>query len=123
MGRFVKAAFYTQYVRKADTPENAVITLGHIINNFDRPYDLSIDKGFSAEGGLPGQTTSEVTLFTWMNDKVRNLYFLRTIDAMNFAKFEISKLSPIKKVITIPLAKINDAQLDGTQVFLSEAGK
>ncbi len=121
-GRFVKAAFYTQFVRKADNPEDAVITLGHILNNFDRPYDLSIDKGFSAEGGLPGQTTSEVTLFTWMNDKVRNLYFLRTIDALNFATFDIAKLTPIKSVVNVPLAKINDTSLDGTQVLLDAAG-
>ncbi len=120
-GRFVKAAFYTQYVRKADSPRDAVITLGHILNNFDRPYDLSIDKGYSAEGGTPGTTSSEVTLFTWMNDKVRNLYFLRTIDALNFAQFEIDKLSPIKKVVTVPLDKINDDQLDGTQILLGSA--
>ena len=115
------AAFYTQFVRKADKPEDAVITLGHILNNFDRPYDLSIDKGFSAEGGKPGETTSEVTLFTWINDKVRNLYFLRTIDALNFSQFEIDKLAPIKSVVTVPLAKINDASLDGTQVLLGAA--
>jgi penicillin V acylase-like amidase (Ntn superfamily) len=120
-GRFVKAAFYTQFVRKADSPRDAVITLAHILNNFDRPYDLSIDTGYSAEGGTPGTTSSEVTLFTWMNDKSRNLYFLRTIDAMNFAKFEIEKLSPIQKVVTIPLASINDDALDGTQVFLTAA--
>jgi penicillin V acylase-like amidase (Ntn superfamily) len=120
-GRFVKAAFYTQFVRKADSPEDAVITLGHIMNNFDRPYDLSIDKGYSAEGGAPGSTTSEVTLFTWMNDKVRNLYFLRTINALNFAKFEIDKLTPIKSVVKVPLEKINDTQLDGTQVLLGAA--
>jgi choloylglycine hydrolase len=118
-GRFVKAAFYTQFVRKADSPKDAVITLAHILNNFDRPYDLSIDTGYSAEGGTPGTTSSEVTLFTWMNDKSRNLYFLRTIDAMNFAKFEFEKLSPIQKVVTIPLASINDDALDGTQVFLT----
>jgi len=122
-GRFVKAAFYTQFVRKADSPEDAVITLGHIMNNFDRPYDLSIDEGYSAEGGTAGTTSSEVTLFTWMNDKSRNLYFLRTIDALNFAKFEIDKLAPLKSVVTVPLAKINDAALDGTQVLLNAAGQ
>jgi penicillin V acylase-like amidase (Ntn superfamily) len=121
--RFVKAAFYTQFVRKADAPEDAVITLGHILNNFDRPYDLSIDKGYSAEGGTPGTTSSEVTLFTWMNDKVRNLYFLRTIDALNFATFDIGKLSPIKSLVNVPLAKIHDASLDGTQVLLTAAGQ
>jgi penicillin V acylase-like amidase (Ntn superfamily) len=119
--RFVKAAFYRQFVRKADSPEDAVITLGHIMNNFDRPYDLSIDKGYSAEGGRPGTTSSEVTLFTWMNDKSRNLFFLRTIDALNFARFEIEKLAPINRVVKVPLAKINDASLDGTQVLLGAA--
>ena len=107
---------------KADSPRDAVITLGHIMNNFDRPYDFSIDNGYSAEGGKPGSTTGEVTLFTWMNDKVRNLYFLRTIDAMNFAQFEIDKLAPIKKVVTVPLDKINDDQLDGTQILPGAAG-
>jgi penicillin V acylase-like amidase (Ntn superfamily) len=120
--RFVKAAFYIQFVRKADSPEGAVITLGHIMNNFDRPYDLSIDEGYSAEGGTAGTTSSEVTLFTWMNDKARNLYFLRTIDALNFATFEIDKLAPIKKVVNVPLDKINDDQLDGTQILLGAAG-
>jgi len=120
--RFVKAAFYIQFVRKADSPEDAVITLGHIMNNFDRPYDLSIDEGYSAEGGTAGTTSSEVTLFTWMNDKARNLYFLRTIDALNFATFEIDKLAPIKKVVNVPLDKINDDQLDGTQILLGAAG-
>ena len=120
--RFVKAAYYTQNVSKADSPRDAVITLGHIMNNFDRPYDFSIDNGYSAEGGKPGSTTSEVTLFTWMNDKVGNLYFLRTIDAMNFAKFEIDKLAPIKGVVTVPLSKINDAQRDGTQILPGAAG-
>ncbi|MDA0293446.1 MAG: hypothetical protein O3A75_00565 [Verrucomicrobia bacterium] len=79
---------------KADSPRDAVITLGHIMSNFDRPYDFSIDSGYSAEGGKPGSTTSEVTLFTWMNDKVRNLYFLRTIDAMNFAQFKSTNSRP-----------------------------
>ena len=117
-GRFVKAAYYTQFVRKAGTSEDAVITLAHILNNFDRPNDLSIDTGYSAEGGKAGTTSSEVTVFTWMNDKVRNLYFLRTIDALNFARFDIDKLAPLKSVVTVPLAKINDATLDGTQVLL-----
>ena len=56
-----------------------------------------------------------------MNDKVRNLYFLRTIDAMNYAKFEFEKLAPIKSVVNVPLSKINDANLDGTQVLLGAA--
>ncbi len=118
-GRFVKAAFYVQYARKANTPEEAVITLAHILNNFDRVYDLAVDKGFAGEGGGSKATSSEVTLFTWMNDKVRNRYYLRTINALNFATFEIDKLKAIQSVVKVPLAKINDAELDGTKILLN----
>ena len=37
VGRFVRAAFYAQYTEKADTPDRAVTTLAHAMNNFDRP--------------------------------------------------------------------------------------
>lgn len=123
-GRFVKAAFYTNYVRKASTPNDAVVTLAHIMNNFDRPYDLTVDgAGFS--GDAPGSTkkTSEVSLYTWMNDKDRNRYYIRTIDSMNFTTFEIDKLSAIKSVVIIPLNQVNDINLDGTQMIIDAANK
>jgi len=122
-GRFVKAAYYAQFARKAASPEEAVITLAHIFNNFDRVHDISVDEGnFFGDGASSGNKSSEVTYWTTMNDKGRNLFFLRTIDAMNFSKFEIEKLAPIPSVVKVPLAQITDAQLDGTQVLLGAAG-
>jgi len=118
-GRFVKAAYYVQYARRADSPDEAVITLSHILNNFDRVYDISVDQGFAGEGGNKKSTSSEVTLFTWMNDKMRSRYYLRTIGAMNFVLFEIDKLKSIQKVVKVPLTKVNDGQLDGTQILLN----
>lgn len=125
-GRFIRAAFYTNYVRKANSPSEAVITLAHILNNFDRPYDLTIDvgSGFYGDGPSSGnKASSEVTLFTWMNDKVRNHYYLRTIDAMNFAKFEINKLASINKVVRVEMNQISDSQLDGTQLMLNASNR
>ena len=120
-GRFVKAAYYVQYARKANSPEEAVIMLAHILNNFDRPFDLTTDRGFAGEGGGSKPTSSEVTLFTWMSDKVRNRFYLRTIGALNFATFEIDKLKSIQSVVKVPLTKVNDGQLDGTQILLNSA--
>lgn len=76
-------------------------------------------------GGRSGKTGKKATIRGTdpkFDDKVRNLYFLRTIDALNFATFDFAKLAPIKSVVTVPLAKINDASLDGTQVLLGAAG-
>ena len=84
-GRFVKAAYYTNFVRKAKNPDDAIITLAHILNNFDRPYDLSIDPpGAVGDGPSLKTSSSEVTMFTWMSDKTRNRFYLRTIGSYNF---------------------------------------
>ena len=118
-GRFVKAAYYVQYARKAKSPEEAVVMLAHILNNFDRPFDITTDRGFAGEGGGSKPTSSEVTLFTWMSDKVRNRFYLRTIGALNFVTFEIDKLKSIQRVVKVPLSKINDSELDGTKILLN----
>jgi choloylglycine hydrolase len=120
-GRFVKAAYYVTYARKASSADQAVITLGHILNNFDRVYDISTDQGADSEGASSNSVSSEVTQFTWMNDKARNRFYLRTIDALNFSTFELDRLSSIKRVVKVPIAQINDAHLDGTQVMLDAA--
>ena len=120
-GRFVKAAYYVTHARKAGTPDQAVVTLGHILNNFDRVRDISTDQGSGSEGASAGSVTSEVTQFTWMNDKARNRYYIRTIDSMNFATFEIDRLATLKRMVRVPLDRIDDAHLDGTQVLLDAA--
>ena len=123
-GRFVKAVFYTNYVRKASTPEDAVVTLAHIMNNFDRPYDLTMDPpGFSGDAPAGSEASSEVSLYTWMNDKDRNHYYIRTISSMNFTKFEIDKLASVKSIVAIPLKQVNDSNLGGTQMILDAANK
>ena len=124
--RFVKAAFYVNYVRKATNPDQAVITLAHILNNFDRPYDLSVDLPSGAggrEGTQSGKRSSEVSLFTWMNDKGRNRYYLRTIDSMNFSTFDMTKLVSLKSTVKVPFTSINDSNLDGTKLMLDAASK
>jgi penicillin V acylase-like amidase (Ntn superfamily) len=110
----VKAAFFTNYVRKAKTPAEAIQTLSHVINNFDRPYDLSVDLptgGVGAEGGDPNATSSEVTLFTTMNDLAQNQFYIRPINAINFSKIDLRKLAGVKEVKKVSLDQV--AQLNG----------
>lgn len=122
-GRFVKAAYYTTFTRKAKNPQDAVVTLAHILNNFDRPYNLSEDAaGTGGDGTKIWDTSSEVTIFTWMNDKARNRYYLRTIDALSFTEFDIAKLAPLKKVVAVDFTKIVD-QPDGTRLMLEAGGQ
>jgi len=103
-GRFVKAAFYTNYVRKAKTPDEAIQTLSHIMNNFDRPYDLTIDPpGGMGDGPRGNASSSEVTSWTIMSDLSRNLLFFRTIDALNWTMIDMNKLAAATQIKSIPI--------------------
>ena len=120
-GRFVKAAYYTNFVRKAKTPDDAIITLAHILNNFDRPYDLSIDPpGAVGDGPALKTNSSEVTLFTWMSDKARNRYYLRTIDSYNFTMIDMNRLASETKIKKIPIATFNNTSSDSTHLLLNK---
>ena len=117
-GRFVKAAFYSNYVRKAKTPNDAMITLAHIMNNFDRPYDLTIDGSGGSGDGIRGKGfSSEVTIWTTMSDLNRNLYYVRSINAMNFAVVDMNKLSGIKKVKSVSTYDVDRVGADIFKLF------
>jgi penicillin V acylase-like amidase (Ntn superfamily) len=114
-GRFVKAAFYANYVRKAKNPDEAIVTLGHIMNNFDRPYDLTIDPaGGQGDGPRGNGTSSEVTTWTVMNDLSRNLMYIRTIDALNWTMIDMSKLTHNKQVKSVDILTVSQT---GAAVF------
>lgn len=117
-GRFVKAAFYANYVRKAKTPDEAVVTLGHIMNNFDRPYDLTVDgSGGTGDGVRTSPRSSEVTVWTVMNDLSRNLFYFRSINAMNWAVVDMNKLKDVKQIKSVSNFDIDRAGADSFKLF------
>ena len=120
-GRFVKAAYYTNFVRKAKTPDEAIITLTHIMNNFDRPYDLSIDPPGAVGDGPPLKINgTEVTLFTWISDKVRNRYYLRTINSYNFTMIDMNQLASETKIKKIPISKFDNIASNSTYLLTNK---
>ncbi len=119
-GRFVKAAFYVNYVEKAKTPDDAVLMLGHIMNNFDRPANLTIDVGSTVgDGPVSNSASSEVTEWTVMNDLSRNLLYVRAINSLNWTLFDLNKMKDLKKSKSITSYDANGLGSDGTSYFLS----
>lgn len=117
-GRFVKAAFYANYVRKAENPDDAVTTLAHIMNNFDRPYDLTVDgAGGTGDGPRSKSLSSEITAWTVLNDLSRNLFYVRSINAMNWSVIDLNKLKDVKQIKTVSTYDINKAGADAYSVF------
>lgn len=119
-GRFVKAAYYVNYVKKAETPDDAVLMLSHIINNFDRPTDLTVDKGPGQGDGPRGKgKASEVTEWTVMNDMGRNLYFSRSINAISYTMVDMNKLKDVKKIKSIGTYELGKLGADATSYFMN----
>ena len=117
-GRFVKAAFYANYVRKAKTPDEAVTTLAHLMNNFDRPYDLTVDgAGGTGDGVRTAPRSSEVTIWTAVKDLSRGLFYVRSINAMNWSVVDMNKLNDIKQVKTISAYDVDKAGADAFKQF------
>jgi penicillin V acylase-like amidase (Ntn superfamily) len=118
-GRFVKAAFYANYVQKAKTPDQAILTLGHIMNNFDRPINLSVDgPGGAGASTRKNDFSSEVTQWTVMNDLNRNLYYFRSIDALNWSAVDMNKLTSVKSIKSVSTKDVIKAGADATNLFL-----
>jgi penicillin V acylase-like amidase (Ntn superfamily) len=129
VGRFVRAAFYAEYTERADTPDHAVRTLAHIMNNFDRPRGATIDYPEAGGGHLevagltPDSKTAYATEFTsWTNlsDLDRKVFFLRTYESMNFTRFDLARLAELDGPRILSIEKLDGLSMDSTDA-LSQA--
>lgn len=109
--RFVKAAFYANYVKKGTTPDQAINQLGHIMNNFDRPEGFTIDAaGSVGDGPSSNKASSEVSVFTVMKDLSRGKYYMRSINnSLNWAVVDLASLKDVKEVKAVSAYEINNA--------------
>jgi len=122
----VKAAYYSTFAEKSSTPEQAIITLGHVMSNFDRPKNISVDLANDMPGGernmklkIGPKGVSEMTIFMILRDLSQNHYYIRTYNALNYTKFDMSKLSGIKEVKSVSFKSLDaNPMLDGTNLFL-----
>lgn len=121
--RFVKAAYYANYAVTATSPDEAVQTLSHVMNNFDRPVDITIDEPSNAGGGESIQSksaTSEATYFTVMNDLTQNHFYIRTIKQINYVRFDLRQMTGLKAVTKVSFERLNKSRnWDGTDLLLN----
>jgi len=126
VGRFVRAVFYAQFAEKAATPDEAVQTLAHILNNFDRPRGLTIDypqggeshlevKGLDAPGGAAYAT--EFTSWTSMSDLERQQLWVRDYRSLNFATFDLAKFAGRTEPAVIPLERVRSGVWDASDIM------
>ena len=123
VGRFVRAVYYAQFTEKAASPDLAVKTLAHVMNNFDRPRGASIDYpqqggGHMEVAGLEEKAdasyATEFTCWTSLSDLDRKIFFVRDYRSLNFMSFDLKALADLKTPVVLPLQKLQSGASDVT---------
>lgn len=124
VGRFIRAAYYAQFAERAASPDVAVTTLAHVMNNFDRPRGVTIDYPTGQSGNLevPGLAdkgtaaySTEFTCWTSLADLDRKLFFLRDYRSLNFTRLDLRALAGETAPKVLSLDGLNGADADGTR--------
>ncbi|MGT0150591.1 linear amide C-N hydrolase [Vibrio metschnikovii] len=127
VGRFVRAVYYAQFTEKAKTPDEAVTTLAHIMNNFDRPRGITIDSRTTEAlqdkiaPGVVGHRmyTSEYSTWTSLSDLKRLRLSVRLYESLNYVTFDLGALRKQSSPMVVPLSQFSGGAWDGTQTLLS----
>lgn len=126
VGRFVRAFYYANFSEKAETSEDAVSTLSHIMNNFDRPRGITMDNRFKdgvANITAPGVHhsrvyTSEYTSWTTLTDLSQRRLYLRTYDSLSYMSFDINELADAGELRHVSLRDLHGEGNDMTAALL-----
>ena len=130
VGRFVRAVYYAQFAEKASAPDSAVRTLAHVMNNFDRPRGITVDRRGGSGGIESGEnaqsgnaTSSEYTSWTALMDLGRQQLFLRTYAGLNYTMFDLGRLSAAREIRVMPLTVLDVMAEDGNALLVDAAPK
>jgi choloylglycine hydrolase len=127
VGRFVRAAYYAQFADKAPAPDEAILTLAHVMNNFDRPKGITVDvrggsggieAGAGSGAASAGLAASEYTSWTALTDLGRKKLLLRTYAGINYTAFDLGSLSAAGGVRVMPLTVLDRVAEDGSAQLL-----
>lgn len=125
VGRFVRAVYYSQFAEQAKNTDQAIATLAHVMNNFDRPRGITMDERFEGElaniaaPGVEGHPTytSEYTSWTALSDLSQLTFKVRSYDNLNYINFDLKALAKETSQKTMLLSKIAADMTAGTQAL------
>lgn len=122
VGRFIRAVFYAKFTEKTDDPDQALLALARIMNNFDRPRGATVDPKTGAEGiSFQGQSRNEgappteYTSWTNLSDLDRGKFMVRTYDSFGYTSFDLKALSEKDEVVLALTSKLDPLGGEGTE--------
>lgn len=106
VGRFVKAFYYSSFANRVNNPDLQLAELGHIMNNFDRPKNITKEMISGAKDGTPAKYMTEFTLWVVLTDLTRGQLYVRLYDSLNYQKFTFDQFKDKTESVTTPLVKV-----------------
>lgn len=100
VGRFVKAFYYSSYANKVDHPDEQLIELSHIMNNFDRPKNINLIQ--TVQNGKP-VFAREYTVWTTLTDLSRGLLYVREYSQLNYTKYDFSQFKEYTELYSVSI--------------------
>ena len=107
VGRFVKAFYYSSFANKVDDADLQIAELSHIMNNFDRPKNITKEVASMAKDGTPEKYMTEFTLWVVLTDLTRGQLYVRLYDSLNYQKFTFDQFKDKTEMISTPLVKVD----------------
>lgn len=103
VGRFVKAFYYASFANKVADPDLQLAELGHVMNNFDRPKNITREMVSQAKDGTPAKYMTEFTLWIVLTDLSRGQLYVRLYDSLNYQKFTFDQFKDNTDQVSILL--------------------
>lgn len=98
VGRFVKAFYYSSFANQVESPDEQIVELSHIMNNFDRPKNINLVK--SVMNGQP-VTVREYTVWTTLKDLSRGLMYLRDYTKLNYTQYDFKQFEAYTELYSV----------------------
>lgn len=102
VSRFIKAFFYSNFANVVDTPEKQIIELAHVMNNFDRPKNISVEYLNMPNESQPVYST-EFTIWTVLSDLSQGDVYIRSYADMNYTKYSFKDFAGQTQLKSIAL--------------------
>lgn len=126
VGRFVRATYYRTFAEVVSNPDQALLTLAHVMDNFDRPRGITVAPPDTSDGcltirgvGEPDRTigSTEYTSYTVLADSTRGLFLVRPYAAFNYTRLDLHRVSPAERPRLLPLAQFDALGGDGMDLL------
>lgn len=98
VGRFIRAVYYSSYAPKAGSTEEAMNTLAHVMNRFDRTKNITVDT-MGESAGKTAQLTSEYAVWTSLSDLSNGTMLVRGYKDINYSKFTLAQYKDSDKPV------------------------